>query len=193
SRSLAAVWLLACCSSPAWAQANAEPAPAESAADSPSLEDLEKRYAGTYVYAGTAAEQASIREDVYSATEGMVGKDIARKEIMKRSEIRPTYTISFDAKGMVKVETPGYPPEISPLDGTQVKLKTKYGDNVDNSQRFIDGALVQRGKTHDGDGSTTFILLPDGKTLLVTRLSRSPKLPRPVVFSLTYVRQGATP
>ena len=38
-----------------------------------------------------------------------------------------------------------------------------------------------------------FKLQPDGKTLIVTRVMKSPKLPRAVEFSLTYVRQRGTP
>ena len=88
----------------------------------------EQRYAGTYIYAGGEAERAGIKTAVYHATEGMVGKNIARGELMKRSEVRPTYTIRPDGKGNVAVETPGFPPEVSPLDGTEVQFKNKYGD-----------------------------------------------------------------
>ncbi len=152
-----------------------------------------RRYAGFYIYVGTDAERARVQAAVDTATEGMIGKGIARRELMKRSEIRPSYTISFDENGDVSVQTPGYPPEISPLNGTEVKLTTKYGDMVENSQQFVEGALLQRGRTNDGSGSTQFRLQPDGSTLLVTRVSGSPKLPRPVEFTLTYVRHPQPP
>lgn len=152
---------------------------------------LQKRYSGTYRYVGGEAQRAAVKDAVDSATEGMLGVDIARIELMKRQEIRPTYTITFDEKGNVSVETPGYPTECSPLDGTEVQLKTKYGDVVQNSQQFVDGALLQRGRTRDGSGSTQFKLQPDGNTLAVTRVSKSPKLPRAVEFVLTYVREKA--
>jgi len=147
-----------------------------------------RRYAGIYVYVGTDAERARVQAAVDTATEGMIGKGIASHELMKRSEIRPSYSISFDENGDVSVQTPGYPSETSPLNGTEVKLTTKYGDVVENSQQFVDGALLQRGRTNDGSGSTQFRLQSDGNTLLVTRVSGSPKLPRPVEFTLTYVR-----
>src|SRR5215472_19111274 len=66
----------------------------------------EQRYAGTYTYAGGEAEKAGIKTAVDHATEGMVGKNIARDELMKRSEVRPSYALSFDGKGNVTVETP---------------------------------------------------------------------------------------
>ena len=154
-----------------------------------SLSPDEHRYAGTYMYVGGDAERASVQEAVDNATSGMIGMNIARHELMKRSEVRPTYSISFDGKGEVSVETPGYPPESSALNGTEVKLTDKYGDVVENSQRFVEGALLQQGRTNDGSGSTQFKLQSDGNTLRVTRVSKSPKLPRPVEFTLTYVRQ----
>jgi hypothetical protein len=154
---------------------------------------LEKRYAGTYVYAGGDAERAAVKAAVDSATDGMgIATGFARSALMKRSEIRPTYTISFDDKGDVSVETPGYPPEFSPTNGTEVKQTNKYGDESENSQHFVGGALLQQGRSDDGSGSAQFKLQPDGKTLIVTRVMKSPKLPRPVEFTLTYVRQHGT-
>lgn len=146
-------------------------------------------YAGTYVYAGTDAERAAIKASVDRATDRMFGIVIARGELMKRSEIRPSYTIRFQEPGQLSVETPGFPPECAPLDGTEVELRTKFGDVVKNSQRFVDGALLQSGRTSEGSGSTRFRLLPDGNTLLVTRTSRSPRLPGTVEYTLTYVRR----
>lgn len=149
----------------------------------------EERFAGTYVYAGSDEERAAIRKAVDHATEGMVGKNIARGELMKRSEVRPSYTLRFDGKGNGTVETPGFPAETSPLDGTEVQFKNKYGDALQNKQHFVGGTLLQESRTGDGGGSTRFRLEPDDRTLLVTRISRSPKLPGVVEYSLTYVRQ----
>jgi hypothetical protein len=163
-------------------------APVTGSALSPTRSE-EKRYAGSYVYSGSDVERAAIRTAVDHATEGMIGKNIARGELMKRSEIRPSYTLRFDGRGNVTVETPGYPSESSSLDGSEVQLKNKYGDVLQNRQHFVDGALLQESRTPDGGGSTRFRLQPDDKTLIVTRVSQSPKLPRPVEFNLTYARQ----
>jgi len=155
----------------------------------PAPGSIESRYAGTYVYVGDGVERVEIKAAVDRATEHMFGKVIAREELMKRAEIRPSYTIQLDLPGQVSVETPGFPREVSPLDGTEVELRTKYGDLVRSSHRFEDGALVQRARTEDGSGSTEFRLDPDGNTLRVTRISRSPKLPGVVEYTLTYRRR----
>ena len=155
--------------------------------------DAVTSYAGTYRYTGDEAERAAVKVAIDRATDGMFGVLIARGELMKRSAIRPSYTIRFESSERVSVETPGFPPEASPLDGTEVVVRTKYGDVVRSSQRFVDGALLQRGRTDDGSGLTQFRLQPDGITLVVTRVSQSPKLPRTVEFTLTYRRDAAAP
>jgi len=151
----------------------------------------ETRFAGTFIYIGGQSERSVVKTAVDRATEGMFGKVIAREELMKRSEPRPSYTIRFEEDGKVSVETPGFPSETAPVDGTEVVVRNKFGDVITQSQEFVDGALVQNGRNDDGSGSTEFRLGSDGNTLQVTRVSRSPRLPRPVVFSLTYFRKPA--
>src|SRR5262245_18250115 len=68
------------------------PVPVGSAA-APSGTGPEERYAGTYLSAGSDTERAVIRAAVDYATEGMVGKNIALGELMKRSEVRPSYAL----------------------------------------------------------------------------------------------------
>jgi hypothetical protein len=156
----------------------------------PASQSLQQRYAGTYVYAGTAEERAAVGAAVNAAVDGMgIATGFARSALMKRSEIRPSYAIVFDGQGGVGVETPGYPAELSPSNGTEVKLTNKYGDESNVSQHFVDGALLQQGHTDQGKGQTVFKLKPDGKTLVVKRVMQSEQLPRPVEFTLTYVRQ----
>ena len=166
--------------------------PALSSSSSPagSMSSVEEtRFAGTFIYIGGQSERSVVKTAVDRATEGMFGKVIAREELMKRSEPRPSYTIRFEEDGKVSVETPGFPSETAPVDGTEVVVRNKFGDVVTQSQEFVDGALVQTRRNDDGSGSTEFRLGSDGNTLQVTRVSRSPRLPRPVVFSLTYFRK----
>jgi len=89
--------------------------------------------------------------------------------------------------------TPGFPSEVSSLDGTEVQFKNKYGDVRLHRHRFVDGALLQESRASDGGGSTQFRLWPDGNTMIVTKITRSPKLPEVVEYSLTYARRPGTP
>ncbi len=163
-------------------------APAVTSRASPTLKE---RYAGTYVYAGGEAEKAAVSAAVDASVKGMgIASGFAKSALMERAVIRPSYTIAFDTKGDVEIETPGYPAEISPSNGAEVKMKNKTGDESQTSQHFVKGVLVQQGRTSDGQGETEFHLQPDGKTLLVKKVMESSQLPRPVVYTLTYVRQS---
>jgi hypothetical protein len=157
----------------------------------PAGPSVKQRYAGTYAYAGSPAEREAVKTAVDSAVDGMgLATGFARSALMQRAEIRPTYTISFDDHGDVGVASPGHPAEISPSDGREVKLKNKYGDESEISQKFVGGALLQQGRTDGGNGETQFKLQPDGKTMMVKRVMRSQQLPRAVEYTLTYLRQG---
>src|SRR3974390_1303735 len=116
---LAAVLGLAGCPDSTPPRTGLEPTSPASAPAAPPVRSDQERYAGTYLYSGSDAERAAIRTGGDHAPEGVVGKNIARGELMKRSEVRQSYALRFDGKGNVTVETPGYPTETSSLRGTQ--------------------------------------------------------------------------
>ena len=61
---------------------------------------------------GADAEKAAVNTAVDSATDRIgIATGFARSTLMKHSEIARPTTISFDGKGDVDVESPGYPPE----------------------------------------------------------------------------------
>jgi hypothetical protein len=155
--------------------------------------ELRQRYQGTYVFAGGDSERAAVAAAVDRAVARMsiFAIDIARSALLARAEIRASYTISFDDAGNIKVESPGEFPEVSPSDGTPAHVVNRLGDESELSQQFIDGALVQTGRTDDGGGTTTFELQTDGETLIVHRVMESSQLPRPVEYALTYHRKKA--
>jgi hypothetical protein len=140
-----------------------ETSPVKGTSRPPTL-SVEKRYAGTYVYAGGDAERAAVKTAVDSATEGMgIATGFARSALMKRSEIRPTYTIGFDQKGNVSVETPGYPPEFSPTSGTEVKQTNKYGDESESSQPSSEARCCSRAGRTTGAVQRTLSCSPTAR------------------------------
>jgi len=153
--------------------------------------ELRQRYSGTYVFVGGDQERSAVAAAVERAVAPMsiFAIDIARQALLARAEVRSSYAISFDDAGNVKVESPGEFPEVSPSDGTPVNVVNRFGDASELTQQFVDGALVQRGRTDDGEGSTTFELQPDGETLIVRRVMASTQLPLPVEYTLTYRKQ----
>ncbi len=153
--------------------------------------ELQRRFAGTYGYAGGDAERKAVAAAVEKAISGLgfLGKPVARQTLRQRADIRDAYTLFFDGLGNLRLTTAGYPPEFGPLDGRPFPLETKFGDKSQVSQSFVDGVLVQKGHTDDGSGVTEFRLADEGATLLVHRVMESPQLTTPVDFTLTYRRQ----
>lgn len=153
--------------------------------------ELQRRFAGTYGYAGGDAERKAVAAAVEKAISGLgfLGKPVARQTLRQRADIRDAYTLFFDGLGNLRLTTAGYPPEFGPLDGRPFPLETKSGDKSQVSQSFVDGVLVQKGHTDEGSGVTEFRLADEGATLLVHRVMESPQLTTPVDFTLTYRRQ----
>ena len=152
---------------------------------------LQRRYAGTYLYAGDAAERAAVLAAVEKAISemGFLAKPIARQSLRQRAEVREDYTLTFDGLNTLQVTSKGFPPEVGPLDGRPFTLETKYGDESQVTQHFVGDALVQEGHTGEGSGRTEFRLGEDGTRLLVHRVMESPQLSAPVDFTLNYRRQ----
>ena len=69
---------------------------AEAPIASPRSELGPERYVGTYLYGGSDAERAAIEGAIDHATRGMPGRLIARGELLKRLEVRPSYIIRLD-------------------------------------------------------------------------------------------------
>jgi hypothetical protein len=186
----AAVWLAMAAAIGCARRAPQPPSPTPAARE-PVPAELRQRYVGTYVYAGGEGERAAVAAAVNRAVEDMsfLTRGFARSALIERAEIREAYTILFDDAGRVGILSPGELPEVSPPDGTPVPVVNRFGDESELTQQFIDGVLVQRGRTADGGGSTVFELQPDDQTLLVHRTMESSKLSQPVKYALTYRRQ----
>jgi hypothetical protein len=177
-----------------WAGCAHAPPPPEASppASTPSASaELQRRFAGTYSYAGGDAERKAVAAAVEKAISGMgfLGKPMARQSLRQHADIRDSYTLFFDGLGNLRVTTPGYPVEFGPLDGRPFPLETKSGDKTQVSESFVDGVLVQKGRTDDGSGLTEFRLADQGATLFVHRVMESSQLTAPVDFTLTYRRQ----
>jgi hypothetical protein len=168
-----------------------QPEPVYPGSHAPVPVELRQRYSGAFVYSGGDAERTAVASAVNHAVESMsfFARGFARNALLARAAIRDSFTISFDDAGNVSVVSPGEFPEVSPADGTPVRMVNRFGDETELTQQFVAGNLVQRGRSADGGGSTTFALQPDQRTLLVRRTMESTQLSRPVEYTLTYRRQ----
>ena len=164
------------------------------AADGPAADELQRRYAGEYLFVGGDAERARIPPAVERSVDGMffVARGIAYQRLLKTCEICSRYTIAFGG-GNATVAGSCQIPDVSPDDGREADHTTKLGDTSKLSQRFVDQTLVQDFRADEGARKVIWTLLPDGDTLRVQVIITSKHLPHPVDYSLTYRRRAAPP
>jgi hypothetical protein len=158
------------------------------------IDELQRRYAGEYLFAGGDAERAQIPAAVERSVDGMffISRGIAYQRLLKTCEICSRYSLAFGA-GNVTVAGSCQIFDVSPADGGEADHRTKLGDTSKLSQRFVDQTLVQDFRAEEGSRKVIWTLLPDGDTLRVQVIISSKHLPRPVDYTLTYRRRAVPP
>ncbi len=170
-------------------RADATKADQESAAMGSPAAKLRMRYAGSYRFAGDAAEQRARADAIDRSVAAFffVFRGIARAKVADRTAIVATCKFEFSG-GTIRSTVPGYPVAVSPETGAPVPYR--MGDEtLVLSQRFEGEHLVQAFRADDGGSRTNeFTLSPDGAKLTMKATVSSPKLSIPVVYTLTYQR-----
>jgi hypothetical protein len=162
---------------------------AGSGASAPTVEELRSRFTGFYRYAGDAAEQQrrvdAIDRSVASLFFAVRG--MARSKIEDRTRIMPTCKFEF-GDGQIRSTVPGHAVAISPETGAPAPYRVE-DDAIVLTQRFEGARIVQVFRADEGGTrKNEFSLSADGKLLFVKATLSSPKLPIPVVYTLTYRR-----
>ncbi len=155
----------------------------------PSIGDLQRRFVGSYTYAGDAAEQMARLDaiDRSARTVFFAFRGIAHSKLADRTRIVPSGRFEFSG-GNIRSTAPGYPPAVSPETGAPAPYRASE-DAVVLSQRFDGERLVQTFEAHGGGvRKNEFALSPDGSVLTVRVTLSSPKLSLPVGYTLTYRR-----
>lgn len=145
-----------------------------------------RRFAGTYRFGGSAAEEAARSAAIDRCVDTLFFaiRGIARSRLSNGTKIEPWVSFGFEA-GMIQYRTPSSPVATSPEQGTVVDY-TSHGDRSKLSQRFADGRLNQVFAADEGKRTNDWSLAPDGSTLTLRVTISSPKLSVPVGYSLTY-------
>ncbi len=156
----------------------------------PITPELREALTGTWVYAGGDAEQAKVNKSVDRAVGNLppLSRKIASDALLPRAHPRPRYVLAFEGN-TVRITSPDEIEERGDIGGPPVSQTNRYGDHSQTTFRIQGRSLVEAGQSTDGSGETVFTPGQDGKTLLVRRVMRSPRLAAPVDVTLTYRRQ----
>jgi hypothetical protein len=155
----------------------------------PPAAELRARFAGSYRYAGTEAEQRARAQAIEHSLEALffAVRGIARAKVVERTRIMPTCRFEF-IEGSIRSTVPGHAVAISPETGAPAPYRVG-DDAIVLSQRFEGQRLVQVFRADEGGTRTNeFTLSADGALLVMKATLSSPRLPIPVVYTLTYRR-----
>ncbi len=146
---------------------------------------------GAYAYAGGDAGRQAMLQAVDTAAAGVsfVIRPIARKRL--RDTNQPYDTVSFRIQpGEIVCTRNGKSPIRSDEKGTPVQWTREDGKLYQVTQQFKDGAFTQLYKAEDGSRTNHFTLSADGAKLSLEVTVESPKLPKPLRYSLEFRRHA---
>jgi hypothetical protein len=120
------------------------------------LEELKKRYAGSYRYAGDARERdARMSAIERSAASFFVAvRGLVRSKLDDRTRIVPTCVFEFP-EGKIRSTVPGHPIATSPENGAPAAYRIE-DDAIALSQRFEGDRLVQTFTANEGGTRRNF-------------------------------------
>lgn len=150
-------------------------------AQSPSLQ-------GTYALAGDGREEIDRAINQAIARMNFAARPIARGRLRKTNVPYRTIRIALPP-GQVDIATDERAPVVSPANGAEIEWRREDGEVFRVSTRWESGALKQTFVAEDGKRVNVFTLSPDGNMLSMHVTVTSPRLDRPVTYTLQYRRQ----
>lgn len=115
-------------------------------------------------------------------------RPIARSRLNKTNQ--PYQHITFAvAPDKLSITTDKRAPIVTPADGKPVKWKREDGETLDVSMKWQGDALQETFAADDGKRVNLYELSPDGNELKMLVTVSSKRLPRPLSYTLVYLRQ----
>lgn len=134
---------------------------------------------------------------IVEATRGMnrIVGPVARRRLRATNTPYPRLVVQHDAQ-QVRVEMAGRITAASPANGPPVLWDRTTGqacprvgeDCVQLSTAWQSGRLVQTFRPEDGERENVYSVSADGDTMSMAVTIRSPRLPRPLTYTLVYTR-----
>jgi len=115
-----------------------------------------------------------------------VTRGIVRRRLRTRAGIAPWVTFSFPP-GWIRTVVPGHPPAVSPDSGAAVDYPFE-GETLRMTQRFEGVRLVQVFRSREGSRVNEYVPAAQDATLVLRVTVESPRLARPLRYTLTYRR-----
>ena len=132
-------------------------------------------------------------DDVAAAIEGVVAnmnfikRPIARKKLIRLNPIYKKAVIAISDTGVfVKFDERDAIP--MPPGGKPGPWTREDGDKFMVAAQLTPGQMIQTFKNDEGERTNIFKLSSDGKSLTMTATVKSPQLPKPLTYSISFGR-----
>ena len=142
---------------------------------------------GTFTLDRASSDDVKAAVDRAAAEFNFVLRPFARSRLTKANPVPQQVEIAYTSTE-VSVQLDRTPPVTAPRDGRTVKWRRDDGALFDLSARIEAGALHQSFTGEDGKRVNVYRLRPDGRTLSMQVTLSSPRLPKPVEYTLVFRR-----
>ncbi|WP_257306896.1 hypothetical protein [Geothrix campi] len=150
-----------------------------------SLAAQEPSLSGTW----TQTKADDIAAAINSTVAGMnfIKRPIARGRLTKVNPAYKKVMIAVSGKEVV-VKLDERAPIHMPPGGKAAPWTREDGDKFMVAAQVTRDQMIQTFKNDEGERTNVFHMSPDGKTLTMTATVKSPKLPKPLTYSITFGR-----
>jgi hypothetical protein len=146
------------------------------------------RFEGAFRFTGSTREEAERKAAIDRGIDSLFFaiRGIARSRLSAGTKIDPWVAFAVDAD-KIRFRTPAAPEAVSPESGTPVDY-VNDGERIKLSQRVAGPRLTQMFVAGQGRRMNEWLLSEDANKLWLKVTVSSPKLTRPIVYTLTYER-----
>lgn len=148
-------------------------------------------FEGKFTYAGGKKQKEALEAAIERDTEDMnfITRPIARSRLKDKNTVHQAITISLKGDN-ISVQRDSIAAIVSPASGAAGKWTSPDGESFSVTQKRDGRKITQSFTAEDGSKTIVLTLSKDGKSLTMHVTTRSPKLPKPVVYSLSYRKAG---
>jgi hypothetical protein len=145
-------------------------------------------FAGTYQYAGGAAEEEALAAAIETVVQKMnfLIRGIARSKLKKGN--RQSAELTLQIGDQITVIRPGQPTISAPADGTPITWRSPDGDDFQVAHGLDGDRLFQTFLGPKSFSRNDFVLSADGSTVTVYTRIVAKHVPAPIEFHTTYRR-----
>ncbi|HEV7591452.1 MAG TPA: hypothetical protein VGO40_25280 [Longimicrobium sp.] len=142
---------------------------------------------GTFVVDRAHSDDINRAIETAVARMSFVTRPIARGRLRRTNTVYNRVVVNYTPAQVATTFDQRRPIE-SPANGQPVKWTREDGEKFDLSTQWQAGRLVQTFRAEDGSRTNTYTISPDGRTLTMHVVLRSPRLSSPLEYNLVFNR-----